>query len=156
MSDYVVKIQTIKRPVTILFVFIWDIMLSVVVIKAEPFELIYLLGIGIGLLLTFIVVKQLFFQLQIHITSDMLLFRTLIFNLPVCTNTYLLKDISDLHIMRDVKENTFWGGKGWRIYDKTPIVLAFRYKNRLVQEGITYNWINIDETIKEIKKRKKD
>jgi len=153
MTDYATTIESIKRPLTILFVVIWDVMVAFMIWQTPNFDWKHMLFVIFGIFINVIIFKQLLSKLEVRISDDTLLFRILIFNVPFKTNAYLLKEISELDVKLDAEEQTYWGTQGLRKFDRTPFVLSFKYKGKKVEHGLSFNWTNIDETIRELKRR---
>ena len=155
MTEFKQNIKPIKRPASIVFMLLFDILL-VYQIKYELFEsknLIFLLFalVGTGIF----VLKPLFTNLELTITDQNLLIAHRIFNFKIITKKYLLNEISGFNVIKNVKENTYWGGIGIRIFDRTPLVLSFKNKNKIITVGKSYQIEDIEGIIKEIKRRQK-
>jgi len=153
MTDYATTIESIKRPLTILFVIFWDVMVAFVIWQSKTFEWEHMMFVLSGIFINIIIFKQWLSRLEVQISDDTLLFRILIFNVPIKTNAYLIKEISELDVKLDAKEQTYWGTRGLRKFDRTPFVLTFKYKGKKVEHGLSFNWTNIGETISELKRR---
>jgi len=61
--------------------------------------------------------------------------------------------MSKINVIKNAKENTYWGGNGIRIYDSTPIVLTFQNKNKKQIIGESYEIKDIEVIIREIKRK---
>ena len=155
MTDFKQNIKPIKRPASIVFMLLFDILL-VYQIKYELFEsknLIFLLfalaGTGIFVLKPFVT------NLELTINDQNLLIAHRIFNFKIITKKYLLNEISGFNVIKNVKENTYWGSNGIRIFDRTPVVLSFKNNNKIIAVGKSYQIEDIEKIIKELKRRQK-
>jgi len=155
MLEYRQNMKTIKRPASIAFMLLFDFIL-VYLTKYELFELKNLIFLLFAIVGTGIFVfKPLVTNLELTVNDQSLIVAHRILNINIITNKYLLKEISGLNVVKNVKENTFWGGNGIRIYDRTPIVLTFQNKNKKIIVGKSYQIEDIERILKEIKTRQR-
>ena len=154
MNEYRTTIEAIKRPWTILFILFWVIFSSVRIIELAKFDWVALIFIVFGFSFLCIVLRQLFSKLEIIVSQDTLLVIKSIFNISYNTQTYTLADISEICIVHSATEKTAWNFGGLYISGKTNSIISFKYKQKIIHVGLTYNWTNIDETLTAIKKHK--
>ena len=154
MNTYNTEIQTIIRPLFIGFILIWDIVVVTKLLQ-NPQQEYFFLFVGFGIFATGFVIRQLFAKLEISISENGLLLKYKIFSLTFKTKSYLIKEMKQISKEYNVNENSSWGGQGFRIYYKTPVILTFNYLNKKILVGKTFSWPNIDETINELETRKR-
>ena len=70
------------------------------------------------------------------------------------TKFYDLDSIRNIKIDRNKKSNTYWGGNGFRVSDRNPVVLNFDYKGKQIEIGDKLANFNADFLLKEINTRK--
>jgi hypothetical protein len=155
MTDYRTTVKPIKRISTILFVIGLDILMVLKIRESESFNSTSFVYMAIGLVVSLIVFQKLFSKLRIIILTDTLLVRKQILNISYKTDTYEIMEISDLRKINDEPENTYWNFGGILLSDKTQEVLTFRHNEKFIKIGLGFKWTNIEETINEIRKRKK-
>lgn len=155
MRDYKKIVKPIKRLSTILFVIGLDILMILKIRESETFNSTSFVYMAIGLAVSLIEFQKLFSELRIIIMTDTLLIQKKILNISYKTDTYEISEISDLRRINDEPENTNWSFGGILLSDKTPEVLTFRHKEKFIKIGLGFKWTNIEETINEIRKRKK-
>jgi hypothetical protein len=155
MTEYKQNIKPIKRPASIVFMLVFDFIILYLT-KYELFEsknLIFLLlaiiGTGIFVLKPFVT------NLELRITDKNLIITNRIFNFNILTKNFLLREMTGINVKKNINENTYWGGNGIRIYDKTPIVLTFQINNKNIIVGKSYQIDDIEKIITELKRRQK-
>jgi len=70
------------------------------------------------------------------------------------TRIYDIDSIKKIEIVKNKKSNTYWGGNGFRIYDRNPVILSFTYKGKQIELGDKLANFNADFFLKEINSRK--
>lgn len=154
MNDYETEIRTIVRPAYLGFIIFWDTMVAYRLYQNFRMEDFYLFGIS-GIFASGYLFHQILTRLEICISDENLLLTYKILNLTLLTNSYRIKDISNIGKKNNVEESTGWGSKGFVRWHTTPVVLYFTYKNKKRIIGKTFSWPQIDETIHEIKMRQR-
>ena len=71
------------------------------------------------------------------------------------TKIYNLALISNARVSRNKNSNTYWGGNGFRIYDRNSEILSFVYKGNKIVIGDKLENFDADILLKEINARKK-
>jgi hypothetical protein len=155
MTNYRTTVKPIKRLSTILFVIGLDILMVLKIRESASFNSTSFIYLAIGLVVSLIVFQKLFSELRIIILTDTLLVQKQILNISYKTDTYEIREMSDLRKINDESENTYWNFGGILLSDKTQEVLTFRHKEKFIKIGLGFNWTNIEEVINEIRKRKK-
>ena len=155
MNEYITTVNAIKRPWTIFFALFWFVFSSVRIIELGKFDSVALIFIIFSFSFLCIVLRQLFSRLEIIVSQETLLVRKSIFNFSYNIQTYRLVDISEIRKVHFATEKTSWNFGGLYISDKTNSIISFKYKQEIIQIGLSFNWTNIDETLNEIKKHKK-
>lgn len=154
MTDFQTTVKPINRLSTVLFLIVLGILVILKIRESESFDTTSFFFMSLGLLMTIIVVKNVFSELRILIMTDTFHVQKQIFNIPYKTESYQISEISDLHKAYNEPENSYWSFGGLIISDKTPEILTFRYKEEFIKLGIAFNLTNLDQIINELQKRK--
>ncbi len=153
MTNYSIRINSIVRPTFIAFILFWNVFVVFNILQNPRMEYKYLFAI-FGLLMTLIVIKQLFGKLEINITDNTFIVKYVILKINIYKREYIIREINNLDKVFNSTENTTFGGQGFLLNYKTPVTLSFNYRNEAIEVGKTFNWPEIDDTLREIKKRK--
>ncbi len=155
MTEFKQKIKPIRRPASIAFMLVIDFLILYLT-KNELFEVKNLIFIFFGIFGTVLfVLKPLVTILELRITDNKLILIYSIFNFKILTKNYFLNEMSGIDVINNINENTFLGGNGIRIYDKTPVVLTFENNNKKIILGRSFQIDDIEKIITELKRRQK-
>lgn len=155
MIVYQQNIKPIRRIASIVFILVFDFLL-IYFLKSKIFEKANIIFIIVGIVGTWIFfVKPFVISLELLITNETLIKSYRLFNLKIYSVRFPLEEITKIKILKDVKEKTSWGMNTLVIYDKTPKVLSFTHKGKLVTIGKSYKINEIEKVIKEIENQKK-
>ena len=155
MNNYHQEIKAIVRPGSIVFIIVFDL-LVIILLKKKLFEinnLVFLVSAVAGTF--FFLLKPVFSKRTITISDEFMVVRKLLFNIAYQSTSYQIKEINQPAKRTNVAEDSFWGGNGFRIYDRTPAVLTFNYKNKSVEIGRSFLLPDVDEVIREIRTRQR-
>ncbi len=110
--------------------------LAIVVVDNNIFVILF-----VGSISVFIVYKLIWMltgKVKITTENDLLIVQKVIAGFSIL-ETYELKKIHEIHIVNTALAKTYWGIKGFRIYDKGMNLLTFQYDSKTIYIGRELN-----------------
>lgn len=130
-----IKIKAKKRPLYIIFILLWiSIYINILIQRQTIYQLDILIIIIGGLFLMF-AIWQLFGKVSIVVNPKRISIHKSIGQLTFSSKEYALNEISNVKLLTNQNEDTYWAVTGLRFYHKSPITIDFVYRGKTITIG---------------------